>query len=276
MVRYRGKFSAPALRRFGVNTTPGGRDFIVADIHGQYAELMAQLAAVAFDVSRDRLFSAGDLIDRGPSSLECLELLRRPWFHATLANHETMMLTALRNRPSAYHKPSDWVLNGGDWVLTLPNEEKARLAALLPLVEQNPLVMAVEHPAGRFNMTHAQLTRPDTGTPFRDADLCDENLLEDAEVILTWGRTLYSETMRSAMRAEVGLGLGEALAVTGAPFERDLSLTYVGHTPVRRCWLHRSHFFMDRGAGRTDGSGQLLVLEHAEVMAKLRGSGICD
>jgi len=276
MVRYTGRFSAPALRRFARNPASGGRDFIVADIHGQYAELMAQLAAVAFDVRRDRLFSAGDLIDRGPSSIECLELLREPWFHAVLANHETMMLTALRNRPSAYHNPSAWLANGGQWVLALPDEDKARLAALLPLVEQNPLVMTVDHPDGRFNMAHAQLTRPDTGAPFQDADLRNEALLEDAEVLLTWGRTLYSETMRCSMRADVGLGAGEALAVTGAPFERGLSLTYVGHTPVRRCWLHRSHFFMDRGAGLTDGSGQLLVLEHADVMAKLRGAGICD
>ena len=57
-----------------------GRDFVVGDIHGWYGPLMAELEAVCFDPARDRLFSVGDLINRGPDSERCLLLTQEPWF----------------------------------------------------------------------------------------------------------------------------------------------------------------------------------------------------
>jgi serine/threonine protein phosphatase 1 len=33
-----------------------------------------------FDPYKDLLICVGDLIDRGPDSLQCLQLLKRPWF----------------------------------------------------------------------------------------------------------------------------------------------------------------------------------------------------
>ncbi len=59
-----------------------GRDFLVGDIHGYHDELMAALKELALDRARDRLICVGDLIDRGPKSMQCLELLREPWFFA--------------------------------------------------------------------------------------------------------------------------------------------------------------------------------------------------
>lgn len=45
-----------------------GKDFIVGDIHGCLDQLKFQLSVTGFDKSKDRLFSVGDLIDRGPDS----------------------------------------------------------------------------------------------------------------------------------------------------------------------------------------------------------------
>ena len=53
-----------AVARFEENAT--GRDFVVGDLHGMFSHLEALLNEVAFDESADRLFSVGDLIDRGP------------------------------------------------------------------------------------------------------------------------------------------------------------------------------------------------------------------
>jgi len=61
-----------------------GRDFIVGDLHGCRSLLEDLLAEVAFDGARDRLFSVGDLVDRGPDSEGCLELLKEPWFYPVL------------------------------------------------------------------------------------------------------------------------------------------------------------------------------------------------
>ena len=45
-----------------------GRDFVVGDVHGMFDRVAQALTKVQFNPSRDRLFSVGDLIDRGPQS----------------------------------------------------------------------------------------------------------------------------------------------------------------------------------------------------------------
>jgi len=88
-----------------------GRDFVIGDLHGSYEALMNLLTNVNFDPEKDRLISVGDLVDRGPESQRCLGLLREPWFHAVLSNHEQMMLDAFRGRPMGAY----WFMNGGAW-----------------------------------------------------------------------------------------------------------------------------------------------------------------
>lgn len=63
-----------------------GRDFIVDDLHGCLDLLDIELDRVGFDPAVDRLFSVGDLIDRGPDSMGCLRLLNKPWFFAVRGN----------------------------------------------------------------------------------------------------------------------------------------------------------------------------------------------
>jgi len=47
-------------------TNQAGKDYVIGDLHGCYELLERLLDAVGFDKSKDRLFSVGDLIDRGP------------------------------------------------------------------------------------------------------------------------------------------------------------------------------------------------------------------
>lgn len=68
-----------------------GRDFIVGDLHGCYDELLNLLSVVSFNVEKDRLISTGDLIDRGPKPVECLELLNQKWFYSVKGNHESLI-----------------------------------------------------------------------------------------------------------------------------------------------------------------------------------------
>ena len=72
-----------------------GRDFILGDLHGTTILLRALMEHVVFDPGKDRLFSVGDLIDKGKDSPGGLALLRQPWFHAVKGNHEEMMLDYL-------------------------------------------------------------------------------------------------------------------------------------------------------------------------------------
>ena len=57
------------------NPADGGTDWVVGDVHGCFETLRQALAAIDFEQGRDRLFSVGDLIDRGPNSIEALEWL---------------------------------------------------------------------------------------------------------------------------------------------------------------------------------------------------------
>jgi hypothetical protein len=82
-----------------IQTVPAnveGRDFVVGDLHGCFDELARLLTFVKFDPNRDRLFSTGDLIDRGPRSEDCLALLKKKWFYPVLGNHEDLLLTKIK------------------------------------------------------------------------------------------------------------------------------------------------------------------------------------
>ena len=70
---------SPLIRRFSPNRL--GRDLAVGDIHGYFALLQQALDSIDFDPERDRLFSVGDLTDRGPECAKALDWLARPWFH---------------------------------------------------------------------------------------------------------------------------------------------------------------------------------------------------
>lgn len=114
-----------------------GRDIIIGDLHGRRDLLDRLLDHLNFDPVADRVVSVGDLIDRGPQSLECLRLLREPWFKCVLANHEQMALWRLTN--TMY--PASWMPNGGAWAIQMLNvwdraegttpEEKLRRAAFM-------------------------------------------------------------------------------------------------------------------------------------------------
>jgi hypothetical protein len=84
-----------------------GRDFVVGDIHGCFDQLRAALDTAGFLPESDRLFSVGDLIDRGPQSTETLQWLAKPWFHACIGNHDDM---ALKDRNSNRVCPGSEVL----------------------------------------------------------------------------------------------------------------------------------------------------------------------
>ena len=55
-----------------------GRDFAVGDIHGSFSALQTALDTIEFNSEVDRLFSVGDLVDRGPESHHVLEWLDKP------------------------------------------------------------------------------------------------------------------------------------------------------------------------------------------------------
>lgn len=68
--------------------------YVVGDIQGCFKPLQCLLDSVAFDPARDRLWSVGDIVNRGPQSLETLRFLKQlgSSFRMVLGNHDLHLL----------------------------------------------------------------------------------------------------------------------------------------------------------------------------------------
>lgn len=132
-----------------------GRDFICSDIHGHFELLESHLERVLFDPDKDRVFSLGDLVDRGPNSSLAIHYLKQPWFYAILGNHEAMLIDAVQS--SSLDSMNFWRYCGGQWAkdideLTL-NEMANDLISL-------PLAIELEIKNKRsIALVHASLPR---------------------------------------------------------------------------------------------------------------------
>lgn len=209
-----------------------GRDFFVGDIHGQYGLLMEAMARVEFDTNRDRLFSVGDLVDRGSESFECLLLAFEPWFYGVRGNHEMLAHAALNE--GSGRAWDLWQINGGSWVYRY-NVHEVR-SILNAALEHLPYARMVEVDGKHIGVVHA-----DPPQNWKLLELEDHSAGRHA---LVWGRTRISEMDRTP--------------VTG------IDAVVVGHTVVERPTTLGNVHYIDTGACH---SGRLTLIEAREVLA---------
>ncbi|MEO7424519.1 MAG: metallophosphoesterase [Fibrobacteria bacterium] len=79
-----------------MNASAPARRLFVGDLHGCLAELDALLARFAFRPGRDRLFSVGDVMGKGPDVTGTLRRLKELGAQAVLGNHDFALLQAAR------------------------------------------------------------------------------------------------------------------------------------------------------------------------------------
>ena len=142
-------FPRAIFTKIGVNRR--GRDFVIGDLHAQLNMLDALLEHVRF--ACDRLIGVGDLIDRGPSSVDVLQMLRdHAWFLSCRGNHEELLRQTVRGITAA---KDEWPPEENRWFRGLSKSEGLRLARI---VDGLPLALEVELSDGRqLGVIHAEV-----------------------------------------------------------------------------------------------------------------------
>lgn len=223
-----------------------GRDFVCGDLHGAFDRLTAWMEFINFDKSKDRLYSVGDLVDRGPENEKCLRLLYESWFYPVRGNHEQLMSDFYTDGPYGIY----WARNGGNWGVSYGRRSDPdfftdvgmEMRDLAKQASELPIMMTVERQDGKlFHVIHAELACP---SPITDEDLDNEDIFNDAtkrqsmdgEFVL-WGRyifyNLYQKELSDQRKVDEFLAGAEKMNM-GAMFNEKLSHIYSGHTIMRR------------------------------------------
>ena len=229
--------AASAMPRFAQNTV--GQDFAVGDIHGCFTELQRGLEAIGFDPSTDRLFSVGDLVDRGPESHLALQWLDKPWFHAICGNHDFMAWRHAIGQPC---DDVDHLQHGGAWLLMLSDAQRqefgARLAAL-------PLVLEVETGQGVVGLVHADC-------PYDDWS--------------EMGRVPWHNTKAIGAVADVCLWSIDRYSRRYAGHVKNVRAVVHGHMTTRSMEILGNVHFIDTGGWRPGGHFSFLDLQALVAM----------
>lgn len=140
------------IQRYERNTK--GRDFAVGDIHGHFTRLQKQLNEIGFEPDRDRLFSVGDLVDRGPENIEVVGMIGNGWFFPVRGNHDDF---AIRYRTIGQMDENNYRRNGGGWFIDLDQTAQDTIVSKLTAL---PLAIEVETDAGQVGIIHADVPWP--------------------------------------------------------------------------------------------------------------------
>ena len=189
--------------------------WLVGDLHGCFARLMAALRERKFDPYQDLLLSVGDLIDRGPQSAECLDLLRYRWVYAVRGNHEQMALEALADGDMRL-----WEMNGGDWYTQRAASQKQRLTALIARCRRLPLIIELHCGEQVHVIAHADYP----AAVYRWQRVVDEHQV-------LWRRQRLTDHLA-----------GRHEAIAGADH------FWFGHTPLKRRYDSDNQHYIDTGA----------------------------
>lgn len=226
------------FKRFERNTI--GRDFVTGDLHGHFKLLDKLLAEIGFDKFTDRLFSVGDLIDRGPDSHLAVEWLREPWFHCVRGNHEQMAIDGCQ---SAYWAETH-MLNGGLWFYRLEIDERKAMAAEF---DKMPYAIEVDTEHGLVGIVHADM-------PLCDWAIYREALQDEQIAALPGTGNIYEKLLEHTLWSRKRIGMGNVNEV------ENVHRVYVGHTNVSPPKILGNVCYIDTGCGSKKAGSRLTIV----------------
>lgn len=201
-----------------------GKDYAVGDLHGCYSLLMESLKNLNFDFSRDRLFSVGDLVDRGEENIECLNLIRESWFYAVRGNHEQMMIDALpfytEHTQETLNYANHHCMNGGYWFTQLNQDEKEKS---VEVASSLPIIMETIVDGNRIGFVHANV-RESWNTLVESIASNNETAIVDT----LWSRTRIKTKLDTHIKG--------------------IDYIFLGHTPLDEIVTLGNCTYIDTGA----------------------------
>lgn len=222
------------IKKFAKNIA--GRDFVVGDIHGCFSRLTEALYAVGFDREKDRLFSVGDLVDRGSESHLVCDWIAKPWFHPVRGNHDDFAIRHVKIAPLDFE---NYTRNGGAWFIALPKDEQLTIADAL---DSLPYAIQVETDNGLIGIVHAEC-------PYENWTQLVEAL--ESNLTRTKSKAITDWLMWARGRAESG-------------YDGNINGLYsliVGHTPVNKVSSLGNVIYIDTMGWRPDGEFTLLQIQ---------------
>lgn len=129
------------------------RLFFVTDIHGEVGTFLSGLESLGFEVGKDICVCAGDLIDRGRSSLDTASLFLNNTsgsFHSVLGNHDVFAFENNDNETGGL-----WLMNGGSWAFDDMNQHLRNLFG--EEMKKLPYAIEVNYGYLKVGVTHASV-----------------------------------------------------------------------------------------------------------------------
>jgi serine/threonine protein phosphatase 1 len=198
--------------------------YVVGDIHGCYSLLRAELLKLNFNEEEDLLIGVGDLVDRGPENMRCVELLDKKWFTTIRGNHEDFCIEGNSNNAVArsHCAPN----NGGSWFY---EQDEITRQCVVAQFEQLPYLIELHYKGEKIGFAHADV-------PVEDWEKLKEYVQDDWQLehrsirdYVVWARKLVYQP-------------------SCYPNIENIDRVYLGHTVLPNVKKVGNCYFIDTGA----------------------------
>lgn len=206
-----------------------GKDYVVGDIHGNFRQLMQILLKMDFDFQKDRLFSVGDLCDRGQYSHEILKWMEHKWFIPVIGNHETLVLGYAQNIVGF----DIMIKVGAQWWFEMEENDQEKI---INYFENLPIAIEIETDYGTIGIVHATCPT-DSWEDFKSGLSSEEGYKYANKAIWTYAK---EENKRKIL---------------------DIDYVIVGHTTQNECLKWENIYLIDTGATYHTGYFTILDLQ---------------
>lgn len=210
-----------------------GNDYVIGDIHGCFSKVMDKLNEIGFDFENDRLFSVGDLVDRGPECADVLKWLDYKWFHPVRGNHDDYVCR---------YDTCDignWLINGGIWFQALDSQEQLEFQIRFKDI---PVAIQIEVDGKLIGIVHADCVMDSWKDLISELKNPQSNKrLKEVMNSCMWSRTRYENRMFNKLNV------------------KDVDLIIVGHTPIPKAEYVGNVLHIDTAGWHPNGYGFTVV-----------------